>query len=323
MPVRELGAQRYSCMIILDESSLAQAVAALADGQLVAIPTETVYGLAADAYDDVAVAKIYELKQRPQFNPLIAHVDGMQMAEQLVDFTPKARALTAAFWPGPLTIVLHRKAESQLSRLATAGLDTVAVRMPQHELARAIISKLGRPLVAPSANPSQTISPTSAQDVAAGFGEKAPIILDGGVCQVGLESTIIDMTCSTPTILRPGGVTMSQLQQILGEEVAMAQPNAAIKAPGMMRRHYAPGKPLRLNATSVEAGESLIGFGPSYPNANNLSVTGDLREAASNLFRLLRKLDGDQECQKIAVAPIPNDGLGAAINDRLYRAAAC
>lgn len=309
-------------MSIIDESMLDRAVEELAAGRLVAVPTETVYGLAADAYDDMAVAKIYELKQRPQFNPLIAHIDSIQMAEQLVEFMPKAEALAEAFWPGPLTIVLPRKAGTKLSHLATAGLDTVAVRMPQHDLARAVIGKLGRPLVAPSANPSQSISPTSAQHVADGFGGKSPMILDGGACQIGLESTIIDMACDTPTILRHGGITISQLQHVLGEEVLVAQPNAAIKAPGMMRRHYAPGKPLRLNATSADEGEGLIGFGPSYASANNLSYTGDLREAASNLFRLLRKLDGAADCQKIAVAPIPEEGLGVAINDRLRRAAA-
>lgn len=304
-----------------DRHSLTLAVDTLNSKQLVAIPTETVYGLAADAYDDTAVARIYQLKQRPQFNPLIAHVDSLEMAEQLVEFSPLALQLAKTFWPGPLTIVLPRQVDSQLSHLATAGLDTVAVRWPQHPIATAIITRLGRPLVAPSANPSQAISPTSAKDVAAGFGDKAPLIIDGGPCDVGLESTIIDMTVTTPTILRPGGITAAQIKSLLGD-VTVAKSNAFIKAPGMMRRHYAPSKPVRLNARAAEHGETLLGFGPEYDSVNNLSPKGDLCEAAANLFHMLRLLDSHSNCQKIAIAPIPNEGLGVAINDRLSRAAA-
>ena len=300
--------------------SLVLAVKSLEQRQLVAIPTETVYGLAADAYDDKAVARIYQLKQRPQFNPLIAHVDGLGMAKQLVTFSQPALLLAEKFWPGPLTIVLPRKPDAKLSHLATAGLDTVAVRWPQHPLATAIISQLGRPLVAPSANPSQSISPTSAADVVAGFGDKCPLVIDGGNCEVGLESTIIDMTAAVPTILRPGGISIDELREVLGE-VQMADKDASIKAPGMMRRHYAPGKPLRLNAESVAPDEVLLGFGPT-DTAHNLSPSSDLCEAAANLFRMLRTLDQDENCSKIAVAPIPNEGLGVAINDRLTRAAA-
>lgn len=289
-----------------------------------AFPTETVYGLGADATDDRAVARIFEVKGRPSFNPLIVHFERLEAAAREVEINAQAETLAAAFWPGPLTLVLPRRPDSRISLLCSAGLPSLAVRVPRHEIGRNLIGATQRPLAAPSANASGKISPTSAAHVAASLGEKVPLILDGGDCQVGLESTVIDLSGPRPVILRPGGITRAQLEAVLGE-VAVADAGSDIKSPGMMSSHYAPSLPIRLGATDVGAQEALLAFGPEAPGGaavtENLSVSGDLGEAAAKLFALLHKLD-QEKVRGIAVMPVPEEGLGVAINDRLRRAAA-
>ncbi len=287
-------------------------------GEVVAIPTETVYGLAADAEQDAAVAKIFALKGRPQFNPLILHVHSLEQLEDYAEITPLLLQAAAVFWPGPLTFVLKRRPQAKLSYLVSAGLDSIAVRIPAHPIAQELLRAYGKPLAAPSANKSNSISPTSAADVTASFGNQIPLIIDGGSAAIGLESTIIDLTTNIPTILRPGGVTFEALTAILGE-IQYAQAGAAVKAPGMLKRHYAPSIPLRLNTVEPRDNEAMLGFGSMDCNLN-LSPSGDLQEAAANLFRMLRQLD-NPVYKGIAVAPIPNHNLGVAINDRLNRAA--
>lgn len=284
------------------------------------MPTETVYGLAADATNGEAVAGIYAAKQRPAFNPLIAHIASLAMAETLVAFNPVARKLAAAFWPGPLTLVLPRLPDCQVSELASAGLDTLGIRLPGHPVARELIEEFGGPLVAPSANPSGGVSPTTAAHVASGLGDRIDLVLDGGAAIVGLESTVIGFECQTPVLLRKGGLPRSDIEAIAGPLVE-AQPGAATSSPGMLASHYAPSVRLRLNARQAEAGEELLGFGPVAGTRLNLSPTGNLAEAAANLFAYLRELDASG-APGIAVAPIPDEGLGEAINDRLIRAAA-
>lgn len=296
---------------------LSQASDLLRDGDVVAIPTETVYGLAADATNDRAVAKIYAVKQRPEFNPLIIHCHSAQQAKQYVEFDARAGKLADVFWPGPITFVLKRCQGSPLSLLASSGLDTLAVRIPAHPVAQALIKAYSKPLAAPSANLSQTISPTSAVDVQASLGNRVPLIIDGGQTQVGVESTIIDLTTPTPRILRPGGVSVEQIQQILGSVELFS--GLAIKAPGMMARHYAPAVSMRLNVLQPGDGELFLGFG-NMKCDYNLSSAGNLEEAAANLFRMMRLMD-QPGIKGIAVAPIPRHGLGLAINDRLARAA--
>ncbi|NHK28970.1 threonylcarbamoyl-AMP synthase [Parvularcula flava] len=292
----------------------------LSQGGLVAVPTETVYGLAADATDDHAVARIYEAKGRPSFNPLIIHVTGLEMAATYAEISPLAEKLAAAFWPGPLTMVLPVRADSGLSKLVTAGLDTVAIRCPQSEPAQAILAAFGRPFAAPSANPSGGLSPTSAAHVAAGLGAKVDMILDNGPSSVGVESTILAVG-ETLSLLRPGSITIGQIEKVTDQAVEIKEKSAEILAPGMMESHYAPNALLRLNAKTPASGEEFLGFGPiSTPHALNLSPSGDLTEAAANLFAYLHRLD--EAAEKIAVAPIPETGLGIAINDRLRRAAA-
>jgi len=292
----------------------------LSQGGLAAVPTETVYGLAADATDDRAVARIYEAKGRPSFNPLIIHVTGLDMAATYAEISPMAEKLAAAFWPGPLTMVLPVRAESGLSKLVTAGLNTVAIRCPQSEPAQAILTAFGRPFAAPSANPSGGLSPTSAAHVAAGLGDKVDMILDNGPSSVGVESTILAVS-ETLTLLRPGSITIEQIEKITGQPVEIKQKSTEILAPGMMESHYAPNALLRLNAKAPVPGEAFLGFGKiTAPDALNLSPSGDLTEAAANLFEYLHRLD--ETAEKIAVAPIPETGLGIAINDRLRRAAA-
>ncbi len=292
--------------------------ALLRAGEIVAFPTETVYGLGADATNSDAVLKIYETKGRPRFNPLIVHVADLTMAEQLVELTPLARKL-AQFWPGPLTLVLRRKAEAGLSDLVTAGLDTVGIRIPDHPLALALIRAAGRPLAAPSANRSGKLSPTTAAQVIKGFEGKVPV-LDGGPAQAGVESTILAVDGETVTQLRAGALPREEIEAALGRPIAVAAEDAAIAAPGMMLSHYAPNAALRLNVTQPGPDEAWLGFGAAPGAAANLSPTGDLREAARNLFAMLHQLDG--VASRIAVAPIPRHGLGEAINDRLKRAAA-
>lgn len=293
-------------------------------GELVAFPTETVYGLGADATNDRAAARIFEAKGRPSFNPLIVHFENLEAAAREVEMNPWAEALARAFWPGPLTMVLPRRPDSRISLLCSAGLPTLAVRVPRHEIGQSLLRAAQRPLAAPSANASGKISPTSAAHVAASLGDRVPMILDGGDCEVGLESTVIDLSGTEPVILRPGGITKSQLESVLGP-VSEAGAGSDIKSPGMMTSHYAPSLPIRLGATHVEANEALLAFGPDPIEGAaitaNLSPGGDLSEAAANLFSLLHKLDREN-LGGIAVMPVPEQGLGIAINDRLVRAAA-
>ncbi|HEV7694582.1 MAG TPA: L-threonylcarbamoyladenylate synthase [Hyphomonadaceae bacterium] len=301
-------------------ADLDEAARVILSGGLVAIPTETVYGLAADATNGLAVAKIYTAKGRPSFNPLICHVSNLSMAIELAEFSPLARELAEAFWPGPLTLVLPRTRGCPVAELATAGLDTIALRSPKHVATLGLIERAGRPLAAPSANPSETISPTTAAHVAHNLGSKIDLIIDGGACSAGLESTIIALHETGAVMLRPGALERSKIESLTGP---LASPDASkgILAPGMMRRHYAPRARLRLNALEVQPGEAYLAFGAPPQGllpSLNLSIRGDLEEAASNLFAMLRALD--ESHTSIAVAPIPESGIGEAMNDRLNRA---
>ena len=301
------------------ENSIKKAATIICAGGLVAVPTETVYGLAADATNDDAVARIFEAKGRPRFNPLIVHVANVDQAKELVEWNDVADRLASAFWPGPLTLVLPLKAGSGLSPLVTADLPTLAVRMPGNPVAQDILHAFGGPVAAPSANPSGKISPTSVDHVIAGLSGRIEAVVDGGICDVGLESTIVGLF-DTPTLLRPGGLPREALEAALGEALDVHTAADPLIAPGQMTSHYAPGAAVRLNAETVEDGEVLLGFGPVECTLN-LSASGDLREAAANLFHHLHALDG-MNAEGIAVSPIPNVGLGVAINDRLKRAAA-
>jgi L-threonylcarbamoyladenylate synthase len=303
--------------------AIARAAALLRAGRLVAFATETVYGLGGDATNERAVAEIFAVKGRPRFNPLIAHVPGLAEAEALAVFDRRARRAAARFWPGPLTLVLRRRADSGLSMLASAGLDTVAIRAPSHDIAQALLHQAGRPIAAPSANRSGRVSPTEAAHVAEELGDRVALILDGGRTPVGLESTVLDLSGEAAVLLRPGGVTTEQLTELLGP-IAIST-GAEPKSPGMLPSHYAPALPLRLEATGAHPGEALLAFGPDAPPGFAevlwLSQSGDLAEAAANLFAMLRRLDRPAFAG-IAVMPIPERGLGRAINDRLRRAAA-
>jgi L-threonylcarbamoyladenylate synthase len=311
-------------MTLGPDIAIVEAAAALQDGKLVAFPTETVYGLGADATSDAAVAAVYAAKGRPDFNPLIAHVADLAAAEALVVFPPAARRLAEAFWPGPLTLVLPRRADCPVSLLASAGLDTLAVRVPDHPLALALLRAVAVPVVAPSANPSGGLSPTTAEHVRAGLGDKVGAILDGGPCRVGVESTVVDLSGPAPLLLRPGGVSREAIEAILATALG-AVAGGPLRSPGQLDSHYAPHLPVRLNATSVRPDEALLVFGTAFPAGAamtlNLSPAGDTVEAAAHLFAYLRRLDRP-ELAGIAVTPIPEDGLGLAINDRLRRAAA-
>lgn len=305
-------------------SSLDRAADILRAGGLVAVPTETVYGLAADATNARAVAAIYEAKGRPRFNPLIAHVDSLKRALSLVELSDAALTLAGAFWPGPLTLVGRRKAGSPVCDLAAAGLDTLAVRWPDAPAMTGLIARLDRPLVAPSANPSGAISPTEATHVVEGLAGRLDLVLDGGPCALGLESTIIADTADGLVMLRPGALSREAIQAVAGVSIRSAGKDAAISAPGMLTSHYAPDAQLRLNATDAGADEVYLAFGDHRGKGAkavlDLSPTGDLAEAAANFFSHLRK--ADQMGDRIAAAPIPFTGLGEAINDRLARAAA-
>jgi len=312
-----------------DDSALARASAALAAGRLVAFPTETVYGLGGDAGNDHAVAAIFAAKGRPRFNPLIVHVPDAEAAEALARFDERARRAAELWWPGPLTLVLPRLEGAPLSLLVSAGLDTVAVRVPAHPAARALLKACGRPLAAPSANRSGHVSPTAPVHVAEEFPDGAggllAMILAAGRCPIGVESTVLDLTGERPVLLRPGSVTREELEGVLGP-VDLAAAGDGIKAPGMLASHYAPDLPVRLEATEAGPGEGYLTFGPDQffrggAERLNLSPAGDLHEAAANLFAMLRRLDRP-DLTGIAVMPIPEKGLGAAINDRLRRAAA-
>lgn len=308
---------------------LRAAAGLLRAGQTVAFPTETVYGLGADACSDRAVAEIYRAKGRPAFNPLIIHVADAAAAEGLALFNAPARALAARFWPGPLTLVLPRRPDTRLSELATAGLQTVALRVPAHDLARRLLVAFNGPLAAPSANPSGGVSPTARSHVLDGLGGRIAAVFDGGDCRVGLESTIIGFLDEKPVLLRPGGLAVEDAAAALGRERIdqPLRPAGAPDAPGQLASHYAPRAPLRLNATGPRADEVWLGFGPlaTMRPGLNLSSTGDVVEAAANLFAHLRALDvlaAEIDARVIAVAPVPHHGLGLAINDRLMRAAA-
>ncbi|MGC2856872.1 L-threonylcarbamoyladenylate synthase [Novispirillum sp. DQ9] len=307
---------------MLTSARIDQAAALLRDGRLVAFPTETVYGLGGAATNDTAVARIFEAKGRPSFNPLIVHLPDLAAAETCAVFDARARRLADAFWPGPLTLVLPRREEAGVSRLVSAGLPSIALRVPAHPLAQALLRAAGVPVAAPSANRSGGISPTRAEHVAASLGDRVDMILDGGPCAVGLESTVVDLTGPRAVLLRPGGITPAQLAEVLGEPVASgADDPAAPKSPGQLLSHYAPDRPVRLNAVEARPGEALLGFGPTPGATLNLSERGDLVEAAANLFAFLHALD-DARFTGIAVMPVPEEGLGLAINDRLRRAAA-
>ncbi len=304
-----------------EPKSVADAAALLRAGKLCAFPTETVYGLGADATDADAVLSIYETKGRPRFNPLIIHCADLDMAETLADFSPLARRV-AALWPGSLTLVLPAREGNGLADVATAGLDTVAIRIPDHPIALELIAAVGRPLAAPSANPSGRLSPTTAEQVRRGFAGKVPV-LDGGPCRAGVESTIIRVEGERLVQLRAGAVAREEIERRLGVTVEVAEKDAAVAAPGMLASHYAPNAQMRLNA-EPRAGEAYLAFGvaPQFGGVmRNLSPSGDLHEAARNLFSMLHELDA-AGVGVIAVAPIPETGLGEAINDRLQRAAA-
>jgi L-threonylcarbamoyladenylate synthase len=317
-----------------DAAAVGDAAHRLKAGGLVAFPTETVYGLGADATNGQAIARLYEAKGRPSFNPLIAHVADLAAAKTLARFAAEAEALAAAFWPGPLTLVLAKAAGCPVAELATAGLDSIAVRVPHHAVAQKILAAFGRPIVAPSANRSGHVSPTTAAHVLADLRGRIDLIVDGGATPVGVESTIV-ACLDAPVLLRPGGLPREAIERVLGRPLAeppaaatAATADKAPLAPGMLASHYAPRTPLRRDAHDVTAGEALLAFGPQLAAGTdhaaavlNLSPRGDLIEAAANLFSQLRALDG-VGAKAIAVMPIPDDGLGEAINDRLRRAAA-
>ncbi|MBI1220506.1 MAG: threonylcarbamoyl-AMP synthase [Rhodobacteraceae bacterium] len=300
---------------------LTRAAALLAVGGLVAFPTETVYGLGADARSDRAVAGIFAAKGRPRFNPLIVHLPDLAAASRFAVVTDEAARLADAFWPGPLTLVLPLRPEAGLSPLVTAGLTTVAIRVPAHPVAQALLHAFGGPLAAPSANPSGRVSPTRAAHVLDGLAGLIAAVVDGGACGVGVESTIVGMD-GAATLLRPGGLPAEAIEACLGGPLAVPQ-GGVISAPGQLASHYAPGAPVRLNVTAPAAGDLWIGFGPTSADAPlTLSATGDLMEAAAALFQTLRTADALAAGRTIAFAPIPDHGLGRAINDRLRRAAA-
>ena len=307
-----------TALLSADPAGYASAAELLRGGELVAFPTETVYGLGGDATDDMAVARIFEAKGRPRFNPLIVHVDGVETAREFVEWPHEAEVLASAFWPGPLTLVLPIKAGTGISGLVTAGLPSLAVRVPANPVARALLREFGGPVAGPSANPSGRISPTTAAHVAAGLGGRIAAILGGGACDVGVESTIVGLT-GAPVLLRPGGLPAEAVEQALGAPLARHGAGDAVTAPGQLASHYAPGATVRLEAERREPGEVLLGFGQVACDLN-LSASGDLTEAAANLFAHLHALD--ETGQPIAVSPIPDRGLGRAINDRLRRAAA-
>jgi L-threonylcarbamoyladenylate synthase len=304
-------------------AAITRAAELLRAGRLVAFPTETVYGLGGDATNDRAVAAIFQAKARPRFNPLIVHAGSVADAEALAVFNTLARRIAAQFWPGPLSLVLPRKPESRLSLLASAGLDTVAIRVPVHAVAQALLREAGSPIAAPSANRSGRVSATEAAHVADELGGDVALILDAGPTPVGVESTVLDLSAESPVLLRPGAVTLEALTELLGP---IAVGGAGVpKSPGMLASHYAPRLHVRLAATDARPGEALLAFGPDPPPGFAevlwLSRSGNLAEAAANLFAMLRRLD--RSCfTGIAVMPIPEHGLGRAINDRLRRAAA-
>ncbi|WP_242678866.1 L-threonylcarbamoyladenylate synthase [Rhodobacter calidifons] len=304
-----------------DDAGIARAAELLAGGELVAFPTETVYGLGGDARSDLAVAGIFAAKGRPSFNPLIVHLPDLAAAERIAQVGDRARRLAMAFWPGPLTLVLPLREGAGISPLVTAGLPTVAIRVPAHPLAQRLLRAFGGPVAAPSANPSGRVSPSRADHVLEGLSGRIAAVLDGGPCAVGLESTIVQ-TDPAAVLLRPGGVPVEALETALGAPLATAGTAGRPTSPGQLASHYAPRACLRLDATEARPGEVLVGFGPVRGRLS-LSESGDLTEAAARLFHLMREADrlaGPDG--RIAFAPVPDSGLGRAINDRLRRAAA-
>ncbi len=311
-------------IVTADDAAIERAARLLRDGRLISFPTETVYGLGADATDDSAIAAVYAAKGRPPENPLIVHVAAPDAAANEAVFDARARTLAERFWPGPLTLVLRRQAASRLTPRLSAGLDTVALRVPDHPVALALLAATGRPIAAPSANPSGRLSPTTARHVAEALGQRVVLILDGGSCEVGVESTVVDVSSpGAARLLRPGGVPRAAIEAEIGPLAAPC--GGAPRAPGMMASHYAPRRPLRLDAEHARADEALLAVGADVPEGAaatmNLSPTGDLDEAAANLFAMLHALDRPAFAA-IAVMAIPGEGRGAAINDRLRRAAA-
>lgn len=315
--------------------SILEAADLIKSGDVVAFPTETVYGLGANALDGMAVAKIFAAKNRPAINPVIIHVARREDAEKYVECDARAKGLMQAFWPGPLTMILPRKKDGGVSDLVSAGLDTVAIRMPDHPVALSLIEKAGVPVAAPSANASGEPSATTPRHVEQSLGGRVPFILAGGACGVGLESTVLDLSGEVPVIVRPGAITAEDLEDYLGAVAYDLGSHDKPRSPGQLLKHYAPSIPLRMNAVDVEEGEALLAFGSTkfmgiktggfanqLPNTKfkNLSENGDLNEAASNLFSMLRDLDS-KENKGIAVMAVPDVGLGLAINDRLRRAA--
>jgi L-threonylcarbamoyladenylate synthase len=310
-------------MVTATREFIREAARILRSGGLVAFPTETVYGLGGDATSGTSVAKIYAAKGRPSFNPLIVHVATADWVAKLAVTNERFTALAARFWPGPLTFVLPRRPDCPISELATAGLETIAVRSPAHEIAQALLTETNRPLAAPSANASGSISPTRAEHVHASLGDKVDMVLDGGPCKVGLESTVLDLTGARATILRPGAITAEEIAAVIDSSVATSTTDPTTpRAPGQLASHYAPELPLRMNAVIVHDGEALLGFGATPEATLNLSPKSDLIEAAANLFAMLRELDDPAHYRGIAVAPVPETGIGLAINDRLRRASA-
>lgn len=317
------------------DETLRAAAAALKAGALIAFPTETVYGLGANALSEDAVAAIFTAKGRPAHNPVIVHIANLDDATPLAEVTEAAHRLAGEFWPGPLTLVLPRLADSPLARRVSAGGETVALRVPAHPIALSLLQAAGLPVAAPSANRSGAISPTRAEDVALGLdGSAGPLptmILDGGPCVVGLESTVLDLTTDPPRLLRPGAISREAIETVLGHAIAEGGGPSALNAgagsrdplpaPGLLASHYAPDRPVRLNARAARSGEALLGFAGTPGAHLDLSPCGDLEEAARNLFAMMRRLDAPP-FEAIAVAPLPAIGLGLAINDRLCRAAA-
>ena len=303
------------------DEARAEAAALLRAGELVALPTETVYGLGANALDDTAVAKIYAAKDRPSFNPLIVHVPDTAAARRYAAFDDRAERVAEALWPGPLSVVLPRVPDCELSRLVSAGLETVAIRIPASPAARALFRAADLPVAAPSANKAGQLSPTEARHVVDGLGDAVALVLDDGPCPVGLESPVLDLSTERATMLRAGGTTLEALEEVLAAHIAVAGTDeTAPKSPGMLSRHYAPQTPLRMDAEIAADAEALLGFAGTPDAALDLRPAGDLVEAAANLFRMLHELDR-RGYAGIAVAPIPDEGLGRAINDRLMRAA--
>ena len=307
-----------------DEAGIARAAQLLRDGALVVFGTETVYGLGADATNATAVAGIFAAKGRPHFNPLICHYDSAEAAFRDVVADERARVLAAALWPGPLTLVLPRRPDCPIARLTGAGLDTQAVRVPAHDIARALMRAVGRPVAGPSANVSGQVSPTTARHVLDGLEGRIAAVLDSGPCSVGVESTVLDLSGAEAVLLRPGGATVEAIEALIGPVARGVAPGAPLRGPGMLTSHYAPSLPVRLNATTVSGDEALLAFGPPLPGAGaifQLSETRDTTQAAARLFEGLRALD-QPGLRGIAAMPIPLAGLGLAIDDRLKRAAA-